>query len=109
MLVKDRVTGDITSAYTFDGIDEGGQLRARLRAAPSVPSDAEVVVGSYRLYLPQVTTLPDASEEVETEIVQRYETLVWSTEDGRFENYPPKLFAKYFEVIPDEEAPDGDS
>lgn len=107
MLVKDRVTGDITSAYTFDGTDEGSQLRTRLRAAPSVPEGAEVVVGSYRLYLPQKTTLPDAATEVETEIVQRYETLVWSLEDARFEIYPPKLFEKYFEVFevtPEEEA-----
>lgn len=106
MLVKDRVTGDITSAYTFDGVDEGGQLRARLQAAPSVPEGSEVVVGSFRLYLPQVTTLPDASAEVETEIVQRYETLVWSLEDERFGIYPPKLFTKYFEIISEEDSDD---
>lgn len=105
MLVKDRVSGDITSAYTFDGLDEGGSLRNHLAQAPSVPEGAEIVVGSYRLYLPQYTTLPDASAEVETEIVQRYETVVWDLEDERFEIYPPKLFAKYFEVI--EEEPDG--
>lgn len=104
MLVKDRVTGDVTSAYTFDGFDEGGQLRKLLSVAPSVPEGAEVVVGSARLYLPQKTTLPDAAEEVETEIVQRYETLVWDLADARFEIYPPKLFAKYFEVL--EETPD---
>lgn len=104
MLVKDRVTGDITSAYTFDGFDEGGQLRQKLAAAPSVPEGAEVVVGSHRLYLPQKTTLPDASTSVETEIVERYDTMVWSTEDCQFEIYPPKLFAKYFEIMPEEPA-----
>jgi len=106
MLVKDRVTGDITSAYTFDGFDEGGNLRKRLAVAPSVPEGAEVVVGSFRLYLPQVTTLPDAATEVETEIVERFQTLVWSTEDARFEIYPPKLFEKYFEIV---ESTDGEA
>lgn len=101
MNVKDRVTGDVTEAFTFDGLDEGEQLRKRLAASESVPEGAEVVVGSYRLYLPQTNTLPDASTEVETEIVQRYETLVWSNEDGRWEIYPPKLYAKYFEELPD--------
>jgi hypothetical protein len=104
MKVRDRVTGDTTEAFTFDGLDEGSQLRARLAQAPSVPEGTEVVVGSYRLYLPQLNTLPDSTDEVETEIVQRYETLVWSDEDGRWEIYPPKLFEKYFEAVPDGEA-----
>lgn len=108
MKVRDRVTGDTTTAHTFDGFDEGGQLRTLLSTSISVPEGAEVVVGSHRLYLPQLTTLPDASSEVETEIVQRYETLVWSDEDERWEIYPPKLFAKFFEILPEEE-PNGDA
>lgn len=104
MRVKDRVTGDITEAYEFDGQDEGGQLRAVLAGKPSVPEGAEVVVGSWRLYLPQHTTLPDAEVDIETEIVQRYERLVWSEEDGRWEIYPPKLYSKYFEEVTDGEA-----
>lgn len=104
MRVKDRVTGNVTDAHEFDGFDEGGTLRQLLQISPSVPDGAEVVVGSFRLYLPQFTTLPDASTEIETEIVQRYETLVWSAEDDRWEIYPPKLFSKYFEI---QEEPDG--
>lgn len=99
--VKDRVTGDTTTAYQFDGVDEGGKLRQVLAASDSVPAGAEVVVGSYRLYLPQFNTLPDSSTEVETELVQRYEHLVWSDEDSRWAIYPPKLYAKYFEEVVD--------
>lgn len=99
--VKDRVTGDRTEAHQFDGFDEGGHLRRALPTRESVPEGAEIVVGSHRLYLPQLNTLPDSDKEVETEIVLRYQWLVWSDEDGRWEIYPPKLFDKYFEVIPD--------
>ena len=104
MLVKDRVTGETVRAFAFDGQDEGGTLRQELSNSPSVPDGAEVVVGSWRLYLPQRNTLPDSTEEVETEIVSRYDTLVWSNEDGRWEIYPPKLFEKYFEEVLDGDA-----
>lgn len=104
MRVRDRVEGTVTEAHQFDGQDEGGQLRAALAQRSSVPDGAEIVVGSWRLYLPQYTSLPDASTEIETEIHERYDWLVWFDEEQRWENYTPKLFARYFEEIPDGES-----
>lgn len=102
-LVKDKAEGGITSAYHFDGLDESREVRNRVGAAPSVPEGQEIVVGSYRLYLPQTIKLPDGSEGMEHEIVERDDWLVWDVEDARWAIYPPKLFEKYFEVIPEDE------
>jgi hypothetical protein len=104
MRVKDKVSGLLTEAYQFDGTDEGGSLRAKLSASPSVPQGAEVVVGSFRMYLPQEVNLPNGLVEVETEIVLRYEHLIWDEDVDRWVIYPPKLYDKYFEEVPDGEA-----
>lgn len=98
MKVLDRVEGTTTEAYQFDGFDEGGQLVQRLKSSESVPEGVDVVVGSFRLYLPQKTTLPDATTGVDFEIVERDQWLVWNMDEQRWEIYPPKLFDKYFEI-----------
>jgi hypothetical protein len=107
MRAKDKVDGHVTEAFQFDGQDEGGQLRTILSVSPSVPEGHEVVVGSWRLYLPQTVGLPDGSTEVETEVVLRDEWLVWDADIEQWTIYPPKLYEKYFEDAPvEEEEPD---
>ena len=101
MRVKDKASGFFTEARQFDGTDEGGSLRDKLKASLSVPHGAEVVVGSARLYLPQEVNLPNGLVEVETEIVLRDEWLIWDEDVDRWVIYPPKLFDKYFEEAPE--------
>jgi hypothetical protein len=56
------------------------------------------------MYLPQEVNLPNGLVEVETEIVLRYEHLIWDEDVDRWVIYPPKLYEKYFEEVPDGEA-----
>ncbi len=103
--LRDLITGQYTEGHEFEGTDDGGRLRAELRARPSVPEGQEIVVGSSRLYLPQQFPNPFNQEmEQETEIVQRGDWLIWSDEDERWNVYPPKLMDKYFDRAPEEDA-----
>lgn len=105
MRLKDNVTGDITEGYQFDGQDEGGTLRNALRNKVSVEQD-EIVVGSWRLYLPQrVPSLdPDGGYDQLTEIVERYNWVIWDEGDLQWVIYPDKLKRKFFTEVPDGDA-----
>jgi len=101
--LKDLVTNEETVGFQFDAEDRDKAIRYALATKPSVEADPEdIVVGSYRLYLPQVHQVGTEFEAVETEIIERDEWLIWSEEDQVWAIYPPKLFVKYFEEVHDE-------
>lgn len=106
MRLRDLATGQYTEGHEFDGDDTNGELRAALRAKPSVSDTDEIVVGSFRMYLSQQVKNPHVEDQVDTEmeIVQRTDWLIWSDEDERWVIYPPKLKAKYFASAPQEDA-----
>lgn len=108
MRLRDLATGQYTEGHEFDGEDVSGKLRAELRARSSVADDAEIIVGSFRMYLPQLLKNPHVEGQLdeEMEIVQRTDWLIWDDDDERWNIYPPKLREKYFAHAPLEEDED---
>jgi hypothetical protein len=105
--LRDKVSGDVTEGYLFDGTDEGMNLRNALANSLSVTTPAsEIVVGSSRLYLPQsVPSLaPGQPDEFEFEIVERGSWVIWNEDDEQWGIYPQKLKERYFEELPDDKA-----